>query len=213
MLKMNGQCNSDFSNSQGWYKTHRSLFNKPIWKKSNCGQKVLINVLLGLANFDTNTWEWNGEPFTCKPGQLITSIESLVEISGATKQTVRSALIKFEKYGFLTNQSTKTGRLITIVNWDKYQGNNSEATHLPTKNQHSPNKVPTNLSTPNKNLRSKEIKNDNKKALSSSFKPEHKPKSNIAGSDKRIGYNLEDESLFYTCLVCDKMTKDCICKI
>jgi hypothetical protein len=35
---------------------------------------------------------------------------------------VRTALDRFEKLGFLTNTSTKTGRLITVLNWEKYQG-------------------------------------------------------------------------------------------
>lgn len=41
---------------------------------------------------------------------------------GVTIQNVRTALERFEKLGFLTSISTKTGRLITIVNWEKYQG-------------------------------------------------------------------------------------------
>ena len=34
---------------------------------------------------------------------------------------VRGALDRFVKLGFLANESTKTGRLLTVVNWGAYQ--------------------------------------------------------------------------------------------
>ncbi|MFL0267237.1 hypothetical protein [Candidatus Clostridium radicumherbarum] len=51
--------------------------------------------------------------------------------------------MRFEKLGFLTNKSTKTGRLITIDNWELYQvelkqtnkGSNKDL----TKSQQRPN--------------------------------------------------------------------------
>jgi hypothetical protein len=39
---------------------------------------------------------------------------------------VRTALLKLEKWDFLANQGTKTGRLITIINWDTYQNKHGE---------------------------------------------------------------------------------------
>ena len=149
----------------GWIKLHRELIEKPIWQKANSGQKVVLITLLLLANHESSCWEWQGEQFICKSGQLITSIETLQKASGATKQNIRSALLKFEKYGFLTNQSTKTGRLVTLVNWNNYQGKNDEPTKQPTKNQQRTNKDPTNNPTPNKKLRTKEFKNDKNKEI------------------------------------------------
>ena len=88
------------------------------------GTKVVLITILLLANHEENKWEWKGERYVCKPGQLITSLNSLVGEcgEGVTIRNVRTALERFEKLGFLTNTSTKTGRLITIVNWEKYQG-------------------------------------------------------------------------------------------
>ncbi len=73
---------------------------------------------------------------------MVTSLASLAEKcgKGITVQNVRTALEKFEKYGFLTNQSTKTGRLITVVNWAFYQDSSCEVTKQPTKHQQSSNK-------------------------------------------------------------------------
>lgn len=76
-----------------------------------------------MANFKENDWEWNGNKFSVKEGQFVTSLDSIVSKcgKGITIQNVRTALLRFEKLGFLTNKSTKTGRLISIVNWEFYQ--------------------------------------------------------------------------------------------
>ena len=144
----------------GWVKLYRELKSKSIWQLSSPEQKVVLITILLLANHEENKWEWKGEQFTCMPGQLITSLNSLVREcgDGVSIRNVRTALERFEKLGFLTNASTKTGRLITIVNWEKYQsrdlvsgkGDDKE----PTKSRQRPDKEPTT----NKN--DKEYKND-----------------------------------------------------
>lgn len=108
----------------GWIKLYRELKSKSIWQLSSPQHKVVLITILLLANHEENKWEWKGEQYTCKPGQLITSLNSLAREcgEGVTIQNVRTALERFEKFGFLTNLSTKTGRLITVVNWEKYQG-------------------------------------------------------------------------------------------
>ena len=71
---------------------------------------------------------------------------------------------KFVKWGFLTNESTKTGRLITIINWEAYQGNgnniNKDDNKELTKHQQRANKELTT----NKNVKNdKNDKNDKNK--------------------------------------------------
>ena len=162
----------------GWVKLYRELKSKSIWQLSSPEQKVVLITILLLANHEENKWEWKGEQFTCRPGQLITSLNSLVREcgDGVSIQNVRTALDRFEKLGFLTNVSTKTGRLITIVNWEKYQGNdyvsNKDANKDITKSQQRANK---DLTT-NKN--DKEYKNDKEEknkpaALSLTEEDEH----------------------------------------
>ncbi|WP_048341025.1 MULTISPECIES: hypothetical protein [Clostridium] len=109
---------------QGWIKLYRQLLDKTIWKNSTPEQcKILITLLL-MANHKENEWEWQGKKFSVVPGQFITSLDNIAKEcgKGISVKNIRTALTKFEKYGFLTNQSTKTGRLITIVNWAFYQG-------------------------------------------------------------------------------------------
>lgn len=128
-------------NPVGYIKIYRELATKPIWESSSAVQKVILITLLFMANFNEKQWEWKGEKYTAQPGQFVTSLDNIVKESGlgVSKQNVRTALKRFENLGFLTNQSTHTGRLITIVNWGLYQGEGQDLTQHLTKTQHSTN--------------------------------------------------------------------------
>jgi len=115
-----------------------------------------------MANHEENEWEWEGQKYKCKPGQFITSLKSIAEKAGLgiSIQNVRTALTKFEKYGFLTNQSTNKNRLITIVNWDFYQAK-EDAVNKPANKQLTSSQQATNKQlTTNKN--DKNVKNEKK---------------------------------------------------
>lgn len=129
----------------GYLKLHRELYSKPIWKQSTPEQKVVLMTLLAMAWFKPNEWEWKGEKFKTTPGQFVTSIQSIMDDcgKGISIQNVRSSLKRFEKLGFLTNRSTKQGRLITIANWALYQSDDDTPTKRSTKTQQRPNKDPT----------------------------------------------------------------------
>lgn len=136
----------------GFHLMHRELYEKPIWLNSTPEQKCLIPILISLANHSDNEWEFKGEIITVKRGQFITSLDSLVGKcgKGVTIQNVRTALKRFEKLEFLTNESTNKNRLITLCNYDKYQEvkrkDNKEANKQPTSGQQADNKQ----LTPNK---------------------------------------------------------------
>lgn len=143
---------------QGWIKLHRKLLKSAMYKSLNSKQRdVMIQCLL-LANHDENAWEWGTKMFTCKRGQFITSLESLKDLCAKDVkiQSVRTALLKLEKWSFLTNKSTKTGRLITILNWHIYQD-------ILNEYNKDDNKELTNVQqTGNKELTTnKNVKNDN----------------------------------------------------
>ncbi|KXK66958.1 hypothetical protein HMPREF3293_00170, partial [Christensenella minuta] len=121
------------------------MLDKAIWRESTAEQKVILVTLLMMANHAENEWEWGGEKFKAKPGQFVTSEASIVEKcgNGVKRQSVRTALKKFEKYEFLTREATKRNSLITIINWEKYQGSkrktNQRANQELTKSQPTAN--------------------------------------------------------------------------
>lgn len=109
--------------NQGWIHLWRQLLDDPIWANTTSKQHSVLIAIMLLANHSANKWDWQGKKFEVKAGQFVTSLSSLAKKAGkdVTMQNVRSSLIRFEKLGFLTNKSTKSGRLITVVNWAKYQ--------------------------------------------------------------------------------------------
>lgn len=149
------------SNKGGWIKLYRELLEKPIWFESTPEQKTILITLLLMANHEGRQWEWQGQKYYAAPGQFVTSLPKIVEACGpgVSIQNVRTALKRFEKYEFLTDQSTKKNRLITINNWAFYQDNpnqpNRHTNSQLTVNQQSANSQLTS----NKNVRNKECKN------------------------------------------------------
>lgn len=107
----------------GWLKIHRELINKPIWHLSTPEQKCILISLLCLASHDEKEWEWMGQKFKVLPGQFVTSLDSIKKATGKgiSIQNVRSSLERFKKLEFLTYQSTKAGRVVSICNWESYQ--------------------------------------------------------------------------------------------
>ncbi len=144
----------------GWTKLYRDLLTKSIWQLSTPGQKTILITLLLMANHEERNWEWNGEKYCCKPGQFVTSLERIVENcgKGITIQNVRTALKRFEKLEFLTNESTKQGRLISIVNWRLYQDDENKTNKEPNKELTNSQQTANKELTPNKN--DKNDKND-----------------------------------------------------
>ena len=142
----------------GWIKLHRCLIDKAIWKRSQPEQKTVLITILCIANHEPNEWVWDGKKYIVESGQFITSLESLAKKSGVSIRSVRTALANFEKLEFLTSKSTKTGRLITVVNWALYQHQENKSTNKSTNDRQRTDKEPTT----NKN-----DKNDKKKTFSS----------------------------------------------
>ena len=157
--------------TNGFFKVYRKLWDKPIWKQSTPIQKTILLTLLSMVNFAASEWEWQGQKFSVQPGQTITSLEHIAERcgKGVSIQNVRTALLRFEKLEFLTNASTKSGRLLTIVNWDLYQyvdgESNKAGNNDLTKAQQSNN----NDLTPNKKNKKDEKDKNNKFYQNSSF--------------------------------------------
>lgn len=130
----------------GWVKLYRKLFDSDMYKQLNSKQFTVMIVCLLMANHKPSKWEYKGEIYEVQPGQFVTSLEHIAKNCPCdmSVQSVRTALLKLERWGFLTNKSTKTGRLITIVNWAFYQGDdddiNKDSNSALTKNQQRTNK-------------------------------------------------------------------------
>ncbi len=150
---------------QGYILLFRELIEKPIWHKSTAEQKSILITLLLMANHESKKWEWQGIKFDVKKGQFITSIDSIKKAAGKgiTIQNIRTSLKRFQKLDFLTDEPTKTGRLITILNWDTYQVKKRKTNIATNKDLTKTPQRPNKDLTPNKN--DKNDKNDKNKEI------------------------------------------------
>ena len=149
------------SNKGGWIKLYRELLDKPIWFESTPEQKVILITLLLMANHDGRQWEWQGQQYYAGPGQFVTSLPKIAEKAGPgiSIKNVRTALKRFEKYGFLAGKSTNKNRLITINNWDFYQDKPDEGGRQTGRQVAGNGQATGRQVAANKNVRNKECKN------------------------------------------------------
>lgn len=130
----------------GWIKLHRKIHNSAMYQRLTSKQRDVMMQCLLLANHKPNQWYFNGEIYTCEPGEFVTSLESIASkcAKDVKVQSVRTALLVLEKWQFLTNKSTKSGRLIKVLQWSLYQDcdnePNNESNRQLTKSQQRANK-------------------------------------------------------------------------
>ena len=141
-----------------WLKLHRKIQNSAMYKALNSKQRDILIQCLILANYEESEWEYNNESYKCKPGQFISSLDSIKKncAKDVSIQNIRTCLLKLEKWHFLTNESTNKNRLITIVKWEQYQKKEEKLTSKITCDQQATNKQLTTI----KNLIIKELKED-----------------------------------------------------
>jgi DNA replication protein DnaD len=148
---------------KGYFKIHRELFSKPIWCNSTLEQQVILMTLVAMANWKESQWEWNGQSFETQPGQFVTSLDSIVKecVNKVTSRNVRTALVRFEKLGFLTSQATNRGRLITLTNWGLYQSEEDRVASKLTSTRQASDKQVTNERSPNEEVKKyKKVRKD-----------------------------------------------------
>lgn len=152
--------------ASGWIKLHRKLLNSDMWKGLNSKQRDVAITILLMVFHDDGEVEIGDKIVKTKPGQRFCSLETIREncAKDVSIQNIRTALTKLEKWGFLTCESTKSGRLITIVNWEVYQSGE--------ENQQRKQQTTNKQLTTTKN--NKEINNNN--AVSESEEEEPKKK-------------------------------------
>lgn len=147
----------------GFIKLYRSLVSWE-WYSDIITSRVFIHLLL-TVNFEDIQWQG----ITIKRGERVYSFASLSDEIGITVQQLRSALKRLTITNEITSRSTTKYSVVTVKNYDRYQG----ATHQSTNEQHSnqqaintqPNKQttrrPTSKSTNKFNTVSADITEEN----------------------------------------------------
>lgn len=127
-----------------WIKTYEKLL-KWEWYGDPIMVATWIHLLLK-ANWCDKKWRGKN----IKRGQLITSRTRLADEVGTSEQQMRTCLERLQSSGEITCETTNRYTIITICNYDSYQGireaeqPTEQPAEQPTNNQQATNKQPTN---------------------------------------------------------------------
>ena len=135
------------------------LDNPLIRKPLHCH---LWNILLLLAQHEKKEFIFADEKWTLETGQFLTGRKKLSELSGVSESQTERILKYLENEHQITQLKTNKFRIITIVNWDKYQ--NDEAVI-----QQANNRRTTEGQQKDTYKNDKNVKNDKKKNIADLF--------------------------------------------
>lgn len=105
---------------EGWIKVYRQMLDNPIVCKDSDHIAVWIYLLLNATHIEYDTL-FKGKRTTLQKGQLITGTISISKKLKINKDKVQRILKRFEIDKQIEQQTSNKNRLITILNWDKYQ--------------------------------------------------------------------------------------------
>lgn len=127
----------------GFILLHRKL-KQWGWYKDSVVKDLFLHLLLSASFKD---FEWMGRQL--KAGQLITGRKRLAEELDFTERQIRTALDKLKSTGEVTIETTNKYTIITVVNWEDYQGLDKIATSKTTNKRPalSMNKLLTSIET------------------------------------------------------------------
>lgn len=165
----------------GWIKLHRQLLDWEWYDDTNT-KCLFLHCLLRANHSDT---EWRGHKL--KRGQFLTSVETLTREVGLTTSQVRTSMKKLISTNEIASKSQARSTVITVVGYDSYQGNDKQNDEVVTSKSQDNSK----LIATDKNVISKECKNDKNKDLVADASPKFDFKKELLalGVDKQV---LED---------------------
>lgn len=145
--------------NKGWVSIYRKILENPISSKPDY-LSVWIHLLL-MANHSETHFIWNNKKQVIFPGQLLTGRKKLSKITGVAESQIYKILNYLELEHQIEQQKTTKFTIITIVNWDKYQGKEQQ------KEQQSNNRVTTEEQQSNTYNNVNNVDNVNKRYICS----------------------------------------------
>jgi len=105
--------------NNGYINIHRKILDNPISKKPHWAW--LWVYLLLRANWEEKEIIWNSKKLKLGKGSFVTGRLSLAKETGIPASTIERVLNYLESEHQIEQQKNNKYRVITIVNWDKYQ--------------------------------------------------------------------------------------------
>lgn len=195
----------------GWIKLYRSLLNSQIWvTKEPYDKRSAWIYLLLRASHEDKVIEFKGETVNLKSGTLIDTYRHFSDTWMWSLARVQRYIEKLKSIQMINAERYKGGTLITIVNWEFYQGleNGTDTltdTHTDTnffENRYSfltkPIRSPIQDTTKTDTLTDKERKEERKEAKERSKERNTIQENNIYSASETVPEPTagEAESLF-----------------
>jgi hypothetical protein len=139
----------------GWIKLHRKLTENPLWANERFSKGQAWIDLLLLANHKDSKIIIGNQLIICKRGQCALSVNSYQARWGWSRQQIRGFFTLLESLSMIERNPTNKTTIITICNYESYQGEQPSDNHQITIAQPSNN----HQITTNKN--DKNVKNVN----------------------------------------------------
>ena len=105
----------------GFIKLHRSLLDNPVVMKDSDHLAVWTYLLLQAAYSDGVSVIFGGKRLRLKPGQFTTGRKRIAAELHISESKVQRILKLFESEQQIEQRTDRQCRLISIVNWNKYQ--------------------------------------------------------------------------------------------
>ena len=140
----------------GWIKLYRKIMENPIVAKDADHLAIWVYLLLN-ATHDSYPVLFKGQKIMLQPGQLLTGRKAISDRLFISESKVQRVLDDFKSEHQIEQQTSNKNRLISIVNWDFYQGSEQQnELQMNDKRTTSEQQVNTNKNVKN----DKNVKNE-----------------------------------------------------
>ena len=112
--------------NDGYIKLYRQIFENELWTEKPFSRAQAWIDLLLKANYTAKKCVIKGKSITIKRGQLLRAEDNLAEDWGWSRGKVRRFLSYLVKKGNISKNGTALGTLITIENYETFQGERPE---------------------------------------------------------------------------------------
>lgn len=119
--------------AEGWVKLHRSMLDSPIFSNAEL-LRLWVYLLMHAAHTEVAVMAGN-QMIHLKPGQLVTGRKKISRDLGLDESKIRRLINKLELAGNVTITPTNKFTLVTIANWDFFQGREEKATSKTADNR------------------------------------------------------------------------------
>ena len=153
--------------SLGWIKLHRRLLDHPRFTDEGWLRVWVALLLLANHSKDGQRRIFKGGEIVLKPGQLLTSRDSLARTAGLHPSSVERVLAKLKTEQQIEQQADNKSRLITILSWAEYQDTEQQI-EQPANNSRTASEQPANT---HKNVKKEKNDENGEKEASETWAP------------------------------------------